>query len=133
MIRDYLSRLDASLASYLWIKSVQVLLCDILETEQLQILTYRFRVFLIDDALLELMERVVSSKDQPEPQTTTYRFHWQDRHGALIRRWDCAPHFPHLIGFPHHIHVRQEDTVLPGKPMNAFDMLAELDREMSKI
>jgi hypothetical protein len=54
MIRDYLMRLDAALASYLWVRSVQVFRCDILETEQFQILTYRFRVFLIDDAMLEL-------------------------------------------------------------------------------
>ncbi len=65
MIRDYLRRLDASLASYQWVKSVQVFRCDILETEQLQILTYRFRVLLIDNAMLELMERVVSLKDKP--------------------------------------------------------------------
>ena len=132
MIRDYLRRLDASLASYQWVKSVQVFRCDILETEQLQILTYRFRVLLIDNAMLELMERVVSLKDKPGLETTAYRFHWQDGNGALIKRWDCAPHFPRLTGFPHHIHVRQEDAVLPGRLINALEVLVELDKELSQ-
>jgi len=131
MIRDYLKQLNASLASYQWVRSVQVLRCDILETEQVQILTYRFRVFLMDNALLELMERVVSSKHQPGLETTTYRFHWQDRNGALIRRWDCAPHFPLLPGFPHHIHLGQEEEVLPGSLINALEVLAEVDTELS--
>jgi hypothetical protein len=131
MIRDYLTQLNASLASYQWVRSVQVLRCDILETEQLQILTYRFRVFLMDNSLLELMERVVSSKHQPGLETTTYRFHWQDRNGALIRRWDCAPHFPLLPAFPHHIHLRQEYEVLQGRLINALEALVEIDGEMS--
>ncbi|MBN2034542.1 MAG: hypothetical protein JW836_14810 [Deltaproteobacteria bacterium] len=50
----------------------------------------------------------------------------------LIRRWDCAPHFPSLTGFPHHIHVGREDAVLPGRTMNGLGVLAELDKELSK-
>jgi hypothetical protein len=68
----------------------------------------------------------------PSLETTTYSFHWQDRNGTLVRRWDCAPHFPGLTGFPHHIHIDQEDTVLPGRTMNGLLVLAELDRELSK-
>lgn len=132
MIRDYLRRLEASLASYPWVKSIRILRCDVLETEQLQILTYRFRVSLMDDTLLELMERVISTKEDPGPLTTAYRFHWQESHGALIRRWDCAPHFPELPGFPHHVHVKHEGTILPGTSVNVFNVLTELDKEMSK-
>jgi hypothetical protein len=39
---------------------------------------------------------------------------------------------PHLPGFPHHIHVTHEDTVLPGTLVNVFDVLAELDSEMPR-
>lgn len=133
MIRGYLRILNAALASYQWVRSVRVLRCDVLETEHLQILTYRFRVILNDDSVLELMERVLASRDAPDPETTTYRFHWQDRNGTLIRRWDCAPHFPRLPGFPHHIHVGHEDTVLPGSSMNGLGVLAEIDRDLSKV
>lgn len=131
MIREYLKRVEAVLASYKWVKTVQVLRCDIIETEQEQILTYRFRVALEGNALLELMERVVRAKDKRDSRTMTDRFHWQDRNGALIRRWDSAPHFPDLVGFPHHIHAGPDDWVEPGKPINCLEVLAEIDRTLS--
>lgn len=71
MIREYLKRVEAVLASYKWVKTVQVLRCDIIETEQEQILTYRFRVALEGNALLELMERVVRAKDKRDSRTMT--------------------------------------------------------------
>ncbi|MEA3359588.1 MAG: DUF6516 family protein [Thermodesulfobacteriota bacterium] len=40
-------------------------------------------------------------------------FHWQDRVDNLIKRWDNAPHFPDLKGFPHHVHIGKNDTVAP--------------------
>jgi len=131
MIREYLKRLEAVLASYQWVKTIHVLRCDIIETEQEQILTYRFRVVLEGNALLELMERVVNAKDEPESHTMAYRFHWQDRNGALIKRWDSAPHFPNLAGFPDHIHVGEGASVEPGKPINCLRVLGEIDRELS--
>ena len=30
--------------------------------------------------------------------------YWQDQHGALIHRWDNAPHFKSINTFPHHRH-----------------------------
>ncbi len=131
MIREYLKRVEAVLASYNWVKSAKILRCDLLETEREQILTYRFRVVLEGNALLELMERVVRAKDELESHTTPYRFHWQDRDGALISRWDSAPHFPDLAGFPHPIHAGQDDSVEPGKPINCLEVLAEIDRALS--
>jgi hypothetical protein len=131
MIREYLKRLEAILASYKWVKTVQVLRCDIIETEQEQILTYRFRLVLEGNGLLELMERVAIAKDEVESRTMAYRFHWQDRDGALIRRWDSAPHFTNVAGFPHHIHVGEGDMVEPGKPINCLEVLVEIDRVLS--
>lgn len=33
-----------------------------------------------------------------------YSYHWQDKIGNLIMRWDNAPHHSQLKTFPHHIH-----------------------------
>lgn len=41
-------------------------------------------------------EGVVSLRD--------YTLHWQHEDGALIQRWDTAPHHPELENFPHHTH-----------------------------
>jgi hypothetical protein len=32
-----------------------------------------------------------------------------------------------ILGFPHHIHIGESDTVIPGKPITALEMLAEID------
>lgn len=44
-------------------------------------------------------------KEFKEPHRRKYSFHWQDKSGELIIRWDNAPHFPQLTNFPHHKHL----------------------------
>ena len=131
MIHEYFQQIKLYLASYTWAKSVQVLRYDLLDTDEEQILVYRIRVSMPDAGILEIRERVVVSKMDKEIETTTYSFHWQDRRNNLIKRWDNAPHFPDLEGFPHHIHIGEDDTVVPGRPINALEMIAEVDRELS--
>lgn len=41
-----------------------------------------------------------------------YSYHWQTARGALLCRWDNAPHYPRLNTFPHHKHVGTQDNVL---------------------
>jgi len=41
-----------------------------------------------------------------------YSFHWQRRDGALLARWDNAPHHPGPT-FPHHRHL-PDGTVEPS-------------------
>ena len=74
---------------------------------------------------------MVASKMDGEIETTTYSFHWQDRRDRLIKRWDNAPHFPDLKSFPHHAHIGKNNTVVPGRPINALEMIAGVDRELS--
>jgi len=131
MIHEYFQQIQLYLASYTWAKSVQLLRYDLLDTDEEQILVYRIRVSMSDDGILEIRERVVVSKMDGEIETATYSFHLQDRRNNLIKRWDNAPHFPDLEGFPHHIHIGEDDTVVPGSPINALEMIAEIDREVS--
>lgn len=34
-----------------------------------------------------------------------YSYHWQNRNGKLIIRWDNSPHYSNLKTFPHHKHI----------------------------
>ena len=53
-----------------------------------------------------------------------YRYQWMDSDQKLLRRrWDNAPHFPGLSGFPHHCHIGGEDKVEPSLPMNLTHLL----------
>lgn len=131
MITSYLHEVQRDIAAYAWIKSVEVLRCDIEETDIEEILVYRFRVSLKDDGLLEIMERVVYSKHDERLRVTTYKYHWQDNQNRLIQRWDNAPHFPSLENFPDHIHTAKENEVIPNKPMTALEMFSIVDEKIS--
>lgn len=130
MIQEYLQEIQEALAAYPWVQSLKVLRCEFEETDLEDILVYRFRVTLREHGLLEFMERVVYSKRDSRLQVTTYKYHWQDQNQQLIKRWDNAPHFPKLQGFPHHVHIKQEDNVFPNKSMTALDLLAIIDQEL---
>ena len=47
------------------------------------------------------------------------RYSYQEFAGRPLRRWDNAPHFPHLTNFPHHYHGLEgnmTDSPLIGDP-----------------
>ena len=130
MIVSYLHKVQASLSAYSWVKSVEVLRCDIEETDIEEILVYRFRISLKEDGLLEIMERVVYSKLDAKSQVKTYKYHWQDKRNRLIKRWDNAPHFPALKSFPDHIHIGEKNIVKPNKPMTVLEMFSIVNQEI---
>ena len=133
MIALYLDEIKDVLSSYEWIRLVETIRCDFEENDLKRILLYRFRVYLSDGGQLEMVERIVESKKDGSIYPTKYSFHWQNQHGHLIKRWDNAPHYPDLDGFPHHIHIGKGETVVPGMPINAIEMLAEVDGELSNV
>ena len=133
MITLYLDGIKDALSSYEWIQFVETIRCDLEENDQKRILLYRFRVYLSDGGRLEIVERLVESKKDGSIYPTKYSFHWQDQHDHLIKRWDNAPHYPNLDGFPHHIHIGEDEAVVPGTSINAMEMLGEVDRELSNV
>jgi len=81
---------------------------------------------------LELSEYVVLAAETLT--TVEYRYQWMDaEQGQLIKRWDNAPHYPHLANFPHHIHIGSEGQVIPGKPMNILEFIEGLEQELTII
>ena len=133
MTLKYFHEIDVSLASYTWAETVQILRYDVLETDDEDILVYRIRISMPVGRILEMRERIVSSKRDETFDTTAYSFHWQNRNEKLIRRWDSVLQFPDLDAFPHHIHIGESDTVIPGEPIKAVEMLAQIDAEISNI
>ena len=57
-----------------------------------------------------------------------YSFHWQTAEGAMIRRWDDAPHYPHLETHPHHVH--EGESVRASLPMSLKEVLAEIEKKL---
>ena len=72
-----------------------------------QIFRFRAELTLTDDTILYVRETVLSMSIRK------YSYHWQDRRGKLIMRWDNAPDWD-VETFPHHLHVGKEDAVEPS-------------------
>ena len=68
------------------------------------ILRIRAEFVLSDDSRLYVRETVLS------PSIRKYAYHWQDRDGNLIVRWDNAPDWD-VTTFPHHKHIGGNDHV----------------------
>jgi hypothetical protein len=64
-------------------------------------------------------QSVLYAREFVEPSKRKYAFHWQTIDGALISRWDNAPHFPNLLTHPHHRHTAG------GEVENSYDISFE--------
>jgi hypothetical protein len=58
---------------------------------------YKINAILMNNTTLFVTEFI--SKDE-----IIYSYHWQDKKGNLIRRWDNAPYHK-VETFPHHVHI----------------------------
>lgn len=76
----------------------------------------------VDGSRLETVEYV---RLEPEEglQVERYSYRWMDADNNLLTRWDNAPHYRHLPGFPHHRHEGDERNIVPGEPMSLFAVL----------
>jgi hypothetical protein len=63
MITHYLDDINDALSSYEWIHFIETIRCDLEETDLKRILFYRFRVHLSDGGQLEIVERLVESRE----------------------------------------------------------------------
>ena len=88
----------------------------------------RVRAILVDESLLELSMYCQHVEDTVH--LTGYRFHWQDKEGILIKRWDNAKHHPELKTFPNHVHLENDNDVKESAPIDLQEVLEVLESEM---
>lgn len=123
--KKYLEDVKARLAASACIARIEVI------TERLiQDRGYlRARLVLINDNFLELSEYFIIRQDKLE--TLEYRYQWMDSEKQkLIRRWDNARHFHDLPNFPDHIHLGDENQVIPGQSMSILKLIGVIEQEM---
>ncbi|WP_295578716.1 DUF6516 family protein [uncultured Lamprocystis sp.] len=91
---------------------------------------FRARITLTNGDFLEVSEYFVVQGEIH--QTLEYRYQWMDANRrVLVRRWDNARHFPDLPGFPDHLHVGGEETVLPSRSMSILNLIDFLEEELA--
>ena len=91
----------------------------------------RARLTLADESFLEFSE-YIEQVSGDEIKITAYSYHWTDKDGHFLRRWDNTKHYPDLENFPHHIHNGETDEVTSGKPINIFEVLDEISSSLNK-
>jgi hypothetical protein len=53
-----------------------------------------------------------------------YRFHYMNKQGQMLFRYDNAPHHPELSSFPDHKHI--ENSTIPASPRGFKDIFNEI-------
>lgn len=76
-------------------------------------------LFLPKDHRLYIAEYILT---EPVFHRRKYRFQLLDSSQRLVRRWDDAPHHPHLPTHPHHCHMPNGDIVA-SPPMDLPSVL----------
>lgn len=90
----------------------------------------RARVEISDGSLLEFSEYVERTQDGGM-RVLVYSYHWESADGDLICRWDNTPHYPDLLGFPHHVHDGRSEATRPGRPMDIFAVLDQIRQSLA--
>ena len=117
-ILDYFDAIKERLLNDPLIADFHILRERIMETEG----HLRARLTLEDGSMLEFSEYVRHTAIE-HLNAVIYSYHWADAEGQIRKRWDNTPQYPDLPDFPHHIHDGELGTVMPGKPINIFQVL----------
>lgn len=80
-------------------------------------------IYFIDDSVLYFIE-FVNVKEKTEKYK--YSYHYQDKDGKLIFRYDMAPHHREIETFPHHKHVNLKKFIKAFTPRLA-EVLNEIE------
>lgn len=130
-LSTYLQELDEFISAAPEIQHVEVLRRSVWDTGMECIAVYRYKLRMSDGSLLELTERLVET--QGSVSMTKYRYHWQDQHSRLIKRWDNAPHHRNMKTFPHHVHEGSETNVLSHVEIHGLDVLKLVIAQISRV
>ena len=60
---------------------------------------FKGTIIFFDESVLHIKQIIIGEL------TFKYAYHWQDREGNLICRWDNSPHWPNIVTYPHHKHI----------------------------
>jgi hypothetical protein len=79
-----------------------------------------------DESVLNFIEFVNVKK---EVHIYKYSYHYRDKNGELIFRYDMAPHHKEIVTFPHHKHIYPDKVIKASVPNLKF-VLDEIDNFM---
>ncbi len=69
-------------------------------------------------------------REYSDSDERNYSYHWQDKDGRLIARWDNAPYQPELFNYPHHKHF--PDLIEPSTDVTVEDVLIAISKALGE-
>jgi hypothetical protein len=80
------------------------------------------RLVIIDLSILEIA--IFATESNKILSIEKFRFHYMDRAGRMMFRYDNAPHHSEVASYPHHKHT--PDKILPARMPSLKDVLNEI-------
>ena len=81
-------------------------------------------VFFTDESTLHIRELIDVRKTSVR---VMYVYHYQDKMGELIFRYDNTPHHAELASFPHHKHTANHVDSIDGELPEWSELLSEIE------
>ena len=125
MMEDYFNDIVESLVVSLAVSSFYILRKELAEEDGY----IRIKCNLTNGDILEFAEYIVVRKNKASIET--YSYHWQDKAGGLLKRWDNVAHHKEVKTFPHHLHLPVE-KVVGSTDMNLKKVLTEIEKSLPK-
>jgi len=109
LIEEYFQKIEADIANCPYIFESRILK----DKRSLYIGIIEGDIYFIDESVLHFIE-FVSVKEKTERYK--YSYHYQDRDGKVMFRYDMAPHHIEIETFPHHKHINSEKVIKSSAP-----------------
>lgn len=121
LITEYFQKIESQIADCVNILEIGILK----DNRSLHIGIIEGKLIFIDESVLHFIEFI---NVRQTTEVYKYSYHYQDRNGNLIFRYDMAPHHPEIASFPHHKHIHSDKLTATSAPA-----LAQILDEISDL
>jgi len=125
LIEEYFQKIEADITSYPYIFESHILK----DKRSLYIGVIEGEIYFSDHSVLYFVE-FVNVKEKAERYK--YSYHYQNKDGKVIFRYDMAPHHREVKTFPHHKHVNSEKVINSLAP-SLVKILDEIEGLLDKV
>ena len=125
LITEYFQKIESRIAECIHVVESSVTK----DQRSLHIGIIEGKLFFTDESSFHFIE-FVDVKGRVE--IFKYAYHYQDRSGNMIFRYDMAPHHPEIPTFPHHKHARS-NRVIECAPPGLAQVLDEIDDAVGQL
>jgi hypothetical protein len=125
LITEYFQKIDSEIADCIHVVEASITK----DRRSLYIGIIEGNLLFTDESVLHFIE-FVNVKESIE--LYKYSYHYQNRNGTLIFRYDMAPHHQEIETFPHHKHTRSGKIIEASIPALAR-VLDEVDKLIAQL